>query len=105
MQFCRSGNRNDPRLLYKQPREGYLGRCCSLPLGERLDDIDQATIGLHYLRREPRESATVIVGIELRFLCDRSGEISLSQRTVRNEADAQFLKPRDNLFLGALPPQ
>src|SRR4051794_29673183 len=92
MQSCGAGNRNDPRLLGEQPCERYLGRCGTLPLSKRLDDIDQTTIRLESLGREPREGATVIVRVELCLLCDRSGEISLSERTVGNEADAQFLE-------------
>lgn len=71
MQSCGAWNRNDPRLLGRQPREGDLSGRRVLPLGDLGEQINECLIRLERLRREAREpSSCTCVGLLLVRLSD-----------------------------------
>ena len=90
MQLRRTRDRNDPRLLCKQPGERDLSRCHFLLLRESAKQINQRLIRFTVLRRKARDYVAEVIFVELRVFADLAGEEALAQRAERNEPDAEF---------------
>src|SRR5438445_8769901 len=105
MQLRGAWDRNNPRLLRKQPSERDLSRCRLLPFCDAAEQINQGLIRLEGLRREAREGAAEVGAVELRAFVDLAREEALAQRAVRDEADPEFLKGRYHFLLGGPRPQ
>ena len=91
LQSCGAGDRDDPRLLGKQPGERHLSGFSMLPRCERFDNIHQSAVCPPSLRGEARERATIVARIKLRVFRDRAGKVTLAKRTVGDETNAEFL--------------
>ena len=105
MQLGGAGNRNDPRLLRQQPRQGHLGGRRPLGLCDGAQGIYQRLVCLPSLGAETRNHAAEVVLAEVRAVVDGSREKALAQRAERHKADAQLLQGgQDGLFRFA-PPQ
>ena len=90
-QLGRSGNRHDPRSFPQQPAQRDLRRSHAAYSPELLQNIHDPGIGANRRRSETRKRLTVVVvGIELRVFVDSAAEKAAVERTVRNEADAEF---------------
>src|SRR5690348_8681217 len=105
MQLRSSRNRNDPRLLGKQPRNRDLRGSSFLLCRNLAKHIHQSLVRFAILFVEPRNDITEIGAIELCVLVDRTGEEALSQRTERDKANSEFLKRRQDLLLRLSPPE
>ena len=67
--------------------------------------INQGLIRLERLRREARQGTAEVRTVELRVFVNLAGEIALAQRTVCDQADAQFLKRRYHFLFRSPRPQ
>src|SRR6266567_1596030 len=105
MQLRRARYRNDPRLLDLQPPDCDLRGRYLFPGGDLAEQIDQGLVRLASLRREAGNDVAEVGAVEPRVLVDRAREEALAQRAEGNEADAEFLKRRQDLLLGFAPPQ
>src|SRR2546423_4203204 len=105
MQLRRAGDRHNPRLLRQQPRERNLSRRYLLPFCDAAKQIDERLIRLESLRRESRQGAAEVGAVELRIFVDFAGEEASAERTVRHEADSEFLDRRYHFFLRRSRPQ
>src|SRR5207245_10740203 len=86
-----AGNRNDPRLLRKQPGQCDLRRSYFLLLCERADHIDQSLVHFAILRAEPWRAVAEVGAVELRVGIDLARQEAFTQRAERHEADTQLL--------------
>jgi hypothetical protein len=98
-------DRNNPRLLSKQPCDRDLGRRCLLLGGNFAEQANQRLIRFSGLRREAGDDVAEIGSVELGVFADRAREESLPQRTEWDKADPKLLKRRQNLLLRLSPPQ
>ena len=105
VQFRRSRNRHDPRLLSEEPGERDLRRRRIFPCRERLQPLDEGEIGFSILFGEPRHDVSEIGGIERRRVVDLSREKTFPKRAEGHQTDAQLLEGRQHLALGFSPPQ
>ena len=105
MQLRGAWDRNNPRLLRKQPGERDLSRCRLLPFCDAAEQINQGLIRLESLRREARESAAEVGAVESRVFVDLAREEALAQRAVGHEANAEFLEGRNHFLLRGSRPQ
>src|SRR5439155_27305023 len=96
---------SDPRLLCKQPCERDLSGCRFLPFRDAAKQINQGLIHLPSLRCEARDAAAEVGTGERSAFVDFPSEESLSKRTVRNEADPQFLERWQYFGFMAFPPE
>ena len=80
MQLRRARDRNNPRLLRKQPGERDLRRCRLLLFCDLAKQIDQRLIRLPVLRRKARDDVAEIGAVELRVFVDLAGEEALCPR-------------------------
>ena len=96
---------DDPWPLRQQPGERNLGRRSLLLLRERGQKIDQGLVGLSILCVEARDGAAKVRTVELRVRINLPGEEALSQRTERDESDAEFLECGQNRLFRFSPPQ
>ena len=104
VQLRRAWNRNNPRLLSKQPGECDLSWSRFLPLPSTAEKVDQCLVRLEGFRRETGKRAAEVGAVEGGVFVDRAGEESFSQRAVGHETDAEFLEGRDHfLFRGPRP--
>src|SRR5439155_2115930 len=87
-QHGRARDRNNPRLLGKQPDERYLSRCRLLPFCDLSKQINQSLIRFPSLRRKARESVAEVGTVERSVFVNLSREEALTQRAVWNEADS-----------------
>src|SRR5258706_6893428 len=86
-----AGDRNDPWLLRQEPGERDLRRRRALSAPDLFQKVDHGSVRAASLLREPRHSAATVIAAECRGVVDFAGEETPSERTVRNEADTQFL--------------
>src|SRR5215203_1864999 len=100
-----TGDRNDPRLLGKQPGDRDLGTRHLLLGCDFAEHLDQGLVRLSSLRREARNDVAEVGAVERGVLVDRAREEALTQRAEGDEADAELLERRQNLLLGLSPPQ
>ena len=105
MQLRSAGNRNDPRFLGQQPREGYLRGRRVFTLGKLAQKIDQGLVRFASLGREARHDVAEVVLLERGVLIDLAREEATPQWTVRNKADAELFARRLHFRFGSSPPQ
>src|SRR5271157_2284640 len=105
MQLRGAWDRNNPRLLRKQPSECDLSRCRLLPCCNAAEQINQGLIRLESLRREARESAAEVGAVESRVFVDLAREEALAQRAIGNEANSEFLEGRYYFLLRSSRPK
>ena len=98
-------DRNDPRLLGKQPGERDLSRCRLLPFCDLAKQINQGLIRFPSLRRKARDDVAEVGTVERRVFVDLSREEAFAQRTEWNEADPEFLERRQQFLFRSSPPQ
>ena len=77
MQLRSAWDRNNPRLLGKQPSERDLGRCRLLTFCDAAEQVNQGLIRLESLRREARQGAAEVGAVEGRFFIDLAREEAL----------------------------
>src|SRR6266481_2056490 len=100
-----SWDRNNPRLLGKQPSEGYLSRCRPLSFCDLGQQINQRLIRFSSLRAKARDNVAEIGTIELRIFVDLAREEALTKRAKWNESDPEFFEGWQQLLFRASPPQ
>src|SRR5260370_7887333 len=83
-------DRNDPRLLGKQPSEGYLSRCCLLSFCDLAQKINQRLIRFSSFLGKARDDVAEIGAIELRIFVDLAREEALTKRPKWNESHPDF---------------
>jgi len=86
-QLCCAWDRNDPRLLRKQPGECDLGRCYSPLRCERTHQINQSLVRFPIIRAETRHAAAKVRAVELCVRIDLASQEAFAQRAERNESD------------------
>src|SRR5829696_5589789 len=104
-QLRSTGDRNDPRLLGKQPGDRDLGTRHLLLGCDFAEHLDQGLVRLSSLRREARNDVAEVGAVERRVLVDRAREEALAEWAEGDEADPEFLQRRQDLLLGLSPPQ
>src|SRR5262249_36620419 len=105
IQLGSAGDRRHPGFLRQQPGERDLGRRGLLPFSDAGEQTDQDLIRLERLRREARQRAAEIGGVELRIRTESASEEALAERTVRNKADSEFFQSWDYFLLRSPGPQ
>src|SRR6267154_365153 len=92
MQLGCAWNRNDPRLLGKQPGKRELSRC-HLPLfREFAEQINQRLVRFTVLRVKAWDGVAEIRVIELRIFVDLACQKTLTKRSKWNESDPEFFQ-------------
>src|SRR5438128_8551783 len=85
-------DRNDPRLLRKQPGECDLGRS-DFPLRcKRTQQINQSLVRFAILWAETRHAAAKVGTVELCVRVDLACQEAFAQRAERNESNPKLLK-------------
>src|ERR1700712_1311934 len=87
VQLRGAGNRNDPRLLQKQPGERDLRRRRLFRGGDHAQPIHQNLVRLAGFRRKPRHDVAEVLAVERRILTDRAGEETLAKWTEWDKAN------------------
>ncbi|KAH3670758.1 hypothetical protein OGAPHI_001274 [Ogataea philodendri] len=89
------------------PRQGDLGKSCILGLGKLGNVVDDALVGVDsFLGSKPVERATVICLVQVVDRLDRAGQITSSERRVRNHRDSQlFAGVHDSIEQNVCTPQ
>src|SRR5918994_1790793 len=105
VQLRGAGDRNDPRLLGKQPGDRDLGTRHPLLGRDLAEHLDQGLVRLPGLRREARNDVAEVGTVERRVLVDRARQEALAERAEGDEADTELLESRQDLLLGLSPPQ
>ena len=91
MQLGCARNRNDPRLLCKQPSKCELSRCRLLLLREFAEQINQRLVRFTVLWVKAWDGVAEIRGLELRFFVDLASKEAFTKRAKWNESDSEFL--------------
>src|SRR6202790_108154 len=105
MQLGCAWNRNDPRLLGKQPSKRELSRC-HLPLFRKFaEQINQRLVSFTVLRVKAWDGVAEIRVIELRIFVDLACQKTLTKRSKWNESDPEFFKHRKHQFFRLPPPK
>src|SRR6266496_509649 len=104
MKLRRPRDRNNPRLLGKQPSERYLSRSCPLSCCDRAQQINQRLIRFSSFWGKARDDVAEIVAIELRIFVDLASEKAPTKRTKWNEPDPEFFEGWQHVFFRASPP-
>ena len=93
------------------------GRCASnqaraiwavvacLAAGDGAEQVDESLVGPPGLGVEARDGGADVVVGERGVLVDRAGEEAFAERAEGHEADAEFFEGRQDVGLGAPPPQ
>ena len=90
-EFCRAGNRHNPRGFLQQPSESYLCRGHASYTAEILKHIHDAVVRTHGFGLETWQClAVVVVRVENGVFIDTATEETTVDRAVRHEADAQL---------------
>src|SRR6266849_6906582 len=105
MKLCCPWDRNHPRLLGKQPGEGYLSRRCLLSFCDLAQQIHQRLICLSSFLGKARYNVAEIGAIELRIFVDLAREEALTKRAKWNESDPEFFEGWQQLLFRTSPPQ
>ena len=100
-EFSCTGNRHDKRLLVHQPSQHHLCRGNTPCASEGVQHLHDTGVGTNGFRLETGQGLAVVVGgVEQRVFVNHATEETSVQRTVRYEADAQFLtKSQYSVFL------
>src|SRR5208337_281857 len=80
LKLCCARDRDNPRLLSKQPSQSNLSRCCPLLFGELAKQINQGLIRFSSLWRKARDDVAEVVFIELRICIDLACQEALAER-------------------------
>src|ERR1700722_1799081 len=105
MQLGCARNRNDPRLLGKQPSKRELSRC-HLPLfREFAEQINQRLVRFTVLWVKAWDGVAEIRIIELRIFSDLAGEETFTKWAKWNESDPEFFQRRQHQFFRLPPPE
>src|SRR5260370_38337552 len=91
MQLRCARDRNNPRLLGKQPCKRNLSGCRVLAVCDLAKQINHGLVGLERLGRKARNDVAEIGLVERRVLVDISRNEALPQSTKWTKADAGFL--------------
>jgi hypothetical protein len=86
-----AGNRNDPRLLGKQPSKRELSRRRLFLLLEFAQQINQRLVRFTVLWAKPWDGVAEIRGLELRIFVDLASKEAFTKRAKWNESDSEFL--------------
>ena len=78
MQFCSTGDRNDPRFLSQKPGERNLGTCSILSSCDFAKQVNQSLVRFPRLRREAWHDISEVGAVEGRVLIDCAGEEALA---------------------------
>jgi len=105
MQLRRARDGNDPGFLREQPGERDLRGRGLLVLRDGLKQIHETLIGFAVLRRESRDGAAEILGIEFGVLVDLPGEEASAERAEGNESDSEFFERGKNFLFRLTPPE
>src|SRR5580700_4238793 len=105
MQLGCARNRNDPRLLGKQPSKCELSRCRLLLLREFAEQINQRLVRFTVLWVKAWDGVAEIRVIELRILVDLARQETLTKWAKWNESDPEFFKGRQHRFFRLPPPE
>src|SRR6516162_9764041 len=105
MRLRRAWDGDDPWLLGQQPRERDLSGRRLLPGRYPRQEIDQGLVRSAILRSETRDGIAEVGAAQFGVLVDLACKKASTQRAVRDKADAELLHRRQNLLLGASPPQ
>ncbi len=92
MQFGCTRDRNDPRLLCKEPGQRDLSGCCLLLFRELAEQIHQRLVRFPVLRGKPRHDVAEIGFVELRIFVDLACEEALAEGAEWNEPDSELLE-------------
>ena len=104
MQLRGAWDRNNPRLLGKQPGESDLRRGRLLSFGNAAEQINQGLIRLESLLSEARQGAAEVGAVEGGVFVDLASEKPLAQRAVRDKADSEFFEGRYHFRFRLSPP-
>src|ERR1051326_4735696 len=85
-----AGNVDDVVTAEEDPGEGELRGLAAFLLGDLLDAMDKVEIFLEIFSLETRRVAAVVIGGEIFEAMELSSEKSAAERTVSDEADAEF---------------
>src|SRR5438552_11574710 len=96
LQFRSSWNRNDPRLLRKQPGKRDLSGRCLLALCDLAKHINQRLICFSSLRRKTRKRVAKVRTVECRVFVHVSREEASGRGAVRKETDVELLERRED---------
>src|SRR5437763_16498527 len=96
MQLRGARDRNNPRLLGKQPGERDLSRGRLLPFCDAAEQTNQGLIRLERLRRKATEGAAEVAAVEGGVLVDLARQEALAQRAEGNETNSEFLEGRED---------
>src|SRR6266404_2829174 len=102
-QLCCARDRNDPRLLRKQPGECDLGRRYLPSRCERTHQINQSLVHFAILRAETRHAAAEIGTVKLCVRVDLASQESFAQRAERNESDPKLFQSGHHFLFGLSP--
>ena len=102
LQFARTGNGHDPRLLSQQPGQRDLGGCRVLPLGGGLEQVDQRQIRFPCLRGESRNGVADVAAGERSVLVDLAGQKAFAKWAEGDEADPELFECRQYVLLPAV---
>ena len=89
-----SRNRNNPRLLSKQPCERNLRWSGVLPSGDTAEQLDERNISFSRFGREPWNEIAEVGALKPGVLIDFPGEESRTQWAEWNEANPKLLACR-----------
>src|SRR5579875_3985855 len=97
---------HDPRFAGEEPGQRDLTRRRSPGRGDLPHPVDKREVVLEGFGTEARDAgAQVVVLVNRGRGADRAGEEAFAQRTVRDEADAEFAAGVEDAFLRAPPPE
>ena len=91
MQLGCARNRNDPRLLGKQPSKRELSRCRLFLLREFAQQINQRLVRFSVLWVKAWDGVAEIRALELRIFVDLASKEAFTKRAKWNESDSEFL--------------
>src|SRR5215469_3520750 len=105
MQLRGSGDRDDPRLLRKQPGEGDLCACSLLPGCDFAERLDDGLIRFAIRLIEAGDGVAEVVAVEGGTFVYGASEEAPAQWAEGDEANAEFFECRQDLILRLSPPQ
>ena len=105
MQLGCPWDRNDPRLLCKQPGERDLSRCRLLLFREPTEQINQRLVRFAIPWLKAWDGVAEIGTIELRIFVDLAREKALTKGAKWNESDSEFFERRQHRLFRLPPPQ